>query len=334
MVLLDISPTQCVEPYVLERDAEDFSSLTFPKLSKVLRHIAAGGDTTWFAIGIRCGEQRPIALAVGRLAEQQAVLYSIYVLPSRRRQGLGTQALALWEQEASRRGASLLWARFSEAAPGRGSLERVLTAARWTEPAPNFFQLVGYPGKMARLAGAWSGVRKRVLLSQEIAYTPFDLGEADEPAIARLLAQPQAAHFDDPRKYAQSLIPDLSLALRRRSSGELVGWLIAVPGEPHIGASAGYPDRTVVRYADLYLDAGLWTTGASLGVFHHVFLRQAELYGEDSLIAYFTHPGVPQMVKFSRRRFAPIALRFDTIFECKKEVAATPVPPLIPGEGP
>jgi hypothetical protein len=185
---------------------------------------------------------------------------------------------------------------------------------------------------MARLAGAWTGVRKRVLVSQEIAYTPFALSDADEPAVARLLAQPEAAHFSDPRKYADSLIPDLSLALRRRSNGELVGWLIAVPGEAHIAPGAGYPESKVVRYADFYLDAALWTTGASLGVFHHAFLRQAELYGEDSLIAYFTHPGVPQMVDFSRRRFAPIALSFDTVFECQKEISAAPVPPLIPAE--
>jgi GNAT superfamily N-acetyltransferase len=309
------------EPYVLARDAGDFSSLTFPKLSKSLRDIAAGGDTAWFAIGVRCAEQRPIALAVGAQFGQDALLHSIYVLPSLRGQGLGARALALWEQEASRRGARRVLARFSEAAPGRGSLERLLNAAHWTEPTANFFQLVGHPGKMARRAGAWTGVRKRILVSQDIEYAPFVFSEADEPAIARLLAQPEASHFPHPRKYADSRLPELSLALRRRSGGELVGWLIAVPGQAHVAASVGCPDSTVVRYAEFYLDAALWTTGASLGVFHHVFLRQAELYGEDSLIVYFTHPGVPKMVNFSRRRFAPIALRFDTVFECRKEMS-------------
>jgi hypothetical protein len=46
------------------------------------------------------------------------------------------------------------------------------------------------------------------------------------------------------------------------------------------------------------------------------------LYGEDSLAVYCTHPGVPQMVAFSRRRFAPMALRFDAVFVCSKSIPA------------
>jgi len=308
-----------VAPYELAGDAEDFCKLTFPKLSKYLHEIAGGCETTWFAVGIRSSDARPICLAVGRVFGQEARLYSIYVLPFMRRQGLGALALAVWERQAARRGAGLLLARFSEANAGRSSLQPLLQGSGWTKPAASLFQLVGHPGKMGREGGAWVGVRKRVLLSRTIEYTPFVLKEADEPAIAHLLAQPPASCFPHPRKYADSLLPDLSLALRRRD-GELVGWLIAVPGPERVAAGVGLPHSKVVQYAEFYIDAALWTSGAALGVFHYAFLRQAELYGEDSLAVYFTHPGVPQMVTFSRRRFAPMALRFDTVFECRKEV--------------
>ncbi len=310
-----------VNPYELTGDAEDFTELTFPRLSKYLKEIAAESETAWFAVGIRSSERRPICLAIGKVFGQEALLYSIYVLPSMRRQGLSALALALWEREAAKRGAGLLLARFSEGAAGRRSLQPLLQRSGWAEPAAIHFQLVGHPGKMGREGGAWAGVRKRVLLSQQLEYAPFVLKEADEPAIARLLAQPQASCFPDPRKYADSLLPDLSLALRRRD-GELVGWLIAVPGPDRVAAGVGLPQSKVVRFAELYVDAALWTSGAALGAFYYAFLRQAELYGEDSLAVYFTHPGVPEMVAFSRRRFAPMALRFDTVFECRKEVLA------------
>ena len=316
-----VDSVACAEPYVLEGDANDFASLTFPRLSESLQELTIEGETSWFAVGIRCAEHRPIALAFGRMFGHEALLYSIHVIGSMRRLGLGTRALELWEREAALRGANLVHARFSQAAAGRRSLEKLLQRSGWTEPAASLFQLVGHPGKMAREGGAWIGVRKRVLGSQEIAYCPLSLSESDEPAIARLLAQPQASPFPHPRTYAASMLPDLSLALRRRS-GELVGWLIAVPGPERRAASLGLPDSKVVRYAEFYLDSALWTSGAGLGAFYHAFLRQAELYGEDSLAMYFTHPGVPQMVAFSSRRFAPLALRFDTVFVCTKELPA------------
>ncbi len=86
-----------------------------------------------------------------------------------------------------------------------------------------------------------------------------------------------------------------------------------------------------VYYPENYLDASLWSAGLSIGAYFHAFTRQAQRLGERSLAVYRTHPGASRMLKFTRRRFATMAERVDTVMISRKllgEAAPEPGPGL------
>jgi hypothetical protein len=211
--------------------------------------------------------------------------------------------------------------RFSERNPRRAHLEALLQSRGWCKPSLILYRLIGIAGFMARAGGAWKGVQERVLRDATVTYDPFQVTEADASDLARLLEQPEAKFFSDPCKYSGTLLPELSFAIRRH--GRLVGWLIAATARNSYSAALGAPPSTAIEYKDLYLDAALWRLGYAFGVFYHAFMRQAGLFGENSLALYTTHPGVPRMVALSRRRFAPLAIRFDSLLGCEKQVPAS-----------
>jgi GNAT superfamily N-acetyltransferase len=302
----------------LSGEAQRFAGLTFPVLAERLRQIAEAETTKWFAVG---GEHAdlPMALALGVQDGDEALLVSIQVALPLRGSCLRRRLLAAWEKETIRRGVRKVSIRFSDQNPGHARLIQLLREGGWSEPSVVLCHLLGRAGAMAREGGEWKGVRGRVLQDAALSYEPLAFTETDEDAIGRLLSQPEAKPFPDPRRFLTTHIPDLSFAIRRR--GALLGWLIAEPARAALVSSLNIPHGVVVDYKEFYLDAALWQHGYGLGAFYHAFIAQATLFGEDSLAAYLTHPGVPRMVALTRRRFAPMAIRFDTIFSCEKYVA-------------
>jgi len=288
-----------------------FARFTFKGMSDHLREIPAG----CIAVGA-WHDDRPIGLALGwRGTEDIARLVSVAVAPPHRGLGHGAALVARWESEARRLGAAWALCRFSNALPARAAFERLLAEQAWSPPKEVEYRLAGRAGAMARQGGAWLGVSGRILNSRAISYMPLTLGPDDDAAIARLLAQPGAVLLRGPLGYAEPLVHEATIAIRR--AGKLVGWIIAIPSGVEDPAAKG---AKVVEYVESYLDAALWATGAAIGGYFHAFTAQAAAYGEDSIAIYRTHPGVPQMVAFTRRRFAPMAIRWETVLGSTKEL--------------
>ena len=303
---------------LLSRPSPEFSALTFRGLS---RHLAEPNDS-YFGIGARVNEL-PVGLALGwRPGPGKAILLSVAVSPTRRRRGIGRGLVAHWEREAMRRGASRVSAHFGEDLLCRDALAGLLTTSGWHSPTETLFRVIGYAGQMGRQVDSLPGMARRLLSSGSFSYEDFRFRPEDEGAIERLVAQPDASDFPDPRSFRDRFIPETSVAIRK--NGVLVGWVIGVPPAsiPAIGRNRA--DVACVEYAVNYLDPALAHTGASIPAFTRAYRAQARLFGEDSLAIYFTHPGRPRMVAMTRRRFGPIALRMDTIFSSRKSFEASP----------
>ncbi len=299
-------------------DALRFAHLTYPVLSQHLCELSECRTQAWLAIGAERGGE-PAGLALGSLDGETALLRSIQVTGESPNSNLGQNLLAAWEREAAARGALRLRMRFSQSNPRRDELTSLLCGHGWDKPSVFLFQFVGEAGAMERQVSAWKGLRGRILPDPSITCGPLDLRPEDDAEVERMLGQPEARGFSDPRKLAPETIAEITLSVRRHR--QLVGWIIAKTGSPTLAASLKMPGRATVYYSDFYLDRPLWRTGLGIAVFVRAFRAQIALFGENSLAVYNTREDLPGMAALSRRRFAPLAIRFDTIFTSEKIIS-------------
>lgn len=299
----------------LSGDSLRFSAQTFPALARQLADL----QPPWTAIGAEAGGEA-IGLALGRTGEHAAEISSVFVRPDRRRQGVGTRLLLALEEALASRGATRACVRFSDSLPGRTALTGLLTAAGWPPPEVYALQITGRAGAMAAEGGAWAGVAGRLKAPRGFAFPPLRFEDRDDAEVERLMAQQDWGTHADPRLYREVLDPDCSVAIRAVSDGRLAGWVIAQPLEVGMGPGTRNDEAPSVYYPENYLDAALWSAGLSIGAYFHAFSRQAERHGPRSLAVYRTHPGVARMLSFSRRRFAPMAERVDTVMISRKSL--------------
>jgi GNAT superfamily N-acetyltransferase len=300
----------------LDGDRREFAALTFPSLAHQLQDL----KSPCVAVGFEA-EGAPGGLALGWLMEEGGgEVLSVSVRRELRRRGHGVALLLALEQAMAAQGVSRLQARVVEALPRYKTVERLLARTGWSALEPSSIQVVGKAGFMAAKGGAWRGVEGRLKAPSGFRFTTLDLVPRDDKAIKRLMAQPNWATHVDPRQYALTLDATCSIAIRRGI--DIVGWVIAEKDVKRLGPGTTSPDAPSVFYPENYLDETLWSLGLSIGAYFHAFSRQAEAYGPKSLAIYRTHPGAARMLAFTRRRFAPIADRIDTVMMSRKTLEA------------
>ena len=297
----------------LSGDARRFSAHTFAALGGKLADL----QPPWAGVGAEANGE-PVGLALGRTGEPAAEISSVFVKPALRRQGVGTGLLRALETALAQGGAERAFVRFSDGLPGRAAFKALLTAAGWSPPEVYAIQITGRAGAMAAQGGAWAGVARRLRAPRGFAFPPLQLEPGDDQEIDRLMAQEGWGAHADPRWYRDVFDPHCSVAIRSRSDGRMVGWVIAQRLEGGLGPGTRDETAPTIYYAENYLDAALWSAGLSIGAYFHAFSRQAEQYGPRSLAVYRTHPGVQRMLNFTRRRFAPMAERVDTVLISRK----------------
>jgi len=298
----------------LSGDARKYSSLTFPALRSHLQEVRR----PIVAMGLEAGGTAGGLALAGLSGDGAAEALSISVRPDLRRRGHGAQLLATLEEQLALEGVRRVSGRFADALPGLPALQALLARAGWSAPEPYSVQVTGRAGAMAAEGGAWAGVAGRLKAPRRFDFQSLVLTPADDAAIERLMRQEHWGTHLDPRRFLDTLDPGCSIAIRRGEA--LVGWVITETGAARLGPGTTDPEAVSVYYPENYLDEALWSAGLSIGAYFHAFSRQAALYGPRSLAIYRTHPGAGRMLAFTRRRFAPMADRVDTIFSSSKAI--------------
>lgn len=296
---------------VLKGDARFFAPFTFGRLGTCLHAI----PDHMVAVGvIVAGRPAGLALGTAERGQGRCELLSIAVTLAMRGQGLGTRLLEAWQAEARSRGATDFHASFNESLPTRAAFEALMAGAGWSAPAESGVVVVGRVGKMADQVGTWRAIAGRLSETQSYSFEPVDLGPADVEAVERYLADPDAADMWGPIRQAAQLAHDFSVLVRR--DGRLVGWLLATESQRTLlDPDAPCADKPAIRYLEAFLDPAYWHSGIMIAAYYHCYSKQAERLGRDSVAIYYTSRETrPRMVALTRRRFAPLAERVETLF--------------------
>ncbi|MGD9478623.1 GNAT family N-acetyltransferase [Shinella sp. G-2] len=291
---------------VLTGNGTLFAGFTFARF----RHALAAMDSSVIAIGAIVGGH-PAGLALGTCRKGEgAELLSVAVAPAVRRSGIGLALIETWREEATRRGSAVMIARYTDTNTGSAAFEALVRRAAWSEPVEDGLMVTGRAGAMADVVGAWRAIGGRLAQPGLYEYAPVELTDADRARIANYLAQPVAVDMLGPAALSDRTSPAFSTLIRRE--GVLVGWVLASEMADHS-----------IRYEEAFLDPVYWHSGIAIGAYHHCYARQACLLGRDSIATYYTNSTRPRMVALTRRRFAPIADRIDTILAVRSTGRAT-----------
>lgn len=298
----------------LQGNASLFSQLTFPRLRPRMAKL----PPHWFAIGaVLAG--LPVGLALGFVDDEgQAELVSLVVATTHRRKGLGKLLLETWMADALGRGAFSMSVRFVERGERREALCALLARAGWTPPVEDGLFVLGRAGPMVRAVGSWAPVSEKLTKQSVYSFDPLCLTAADLQRVKDLLSFDDAAQMQGPWRLWPRLEPKVSCLVRRQ--GELVGWVLAGPSSERwqtlsgLETLNGTPTEPLIEYFEAFLDPSYWHTAIAVGAYFHCYRKQVELFGPQSLALYYTDTSRPRMVHLTRRRFAPIADRVETIF--------------------
>lgn len=283
-------------------NAAAFATLTYPALRQTLLPLRA----THRAVGAYDGD-RPIGLALAAIDKPEANVLSVFVGRAYRNRGVGRALIAAITREVIQSGNISISALIVGSNPSRPALDKALTAVGW--PSLTFSQLnvAGRARSMAETGQGWTG-GKRLLDRDDTTFSPWSsLGEADRVAIEALQQQPEAWFSGNPFRYSRTLVPELSVIVRR--AGKAIGWIIACPGRSPL---ADEPDTPTIDYQSSYIDADLRQSGILLAGYWHAFTRLAETYGPESIARYWAYGD--RMIRISRNRFAPIALLAEEVW--------------------
>lgn len=306
LVQADVSPASRTSFVVLKDNATLFAGLTFPRLRPWLDALPKG----IIAVGaISMG--RPVGLAMGEVKPNAvADLFSIAVASPMRRQGIGCGLLLEWQKQVALHGAVKSRVNYPTTLKSREGLEGLLAKTGWSSPQEDGFIVTGRAGVMVDAARQWPGVSGRLADLSAYTFEPVTLTSDDVTSVNAYCARPDFVDMFGPLNDAVPFDDDLSLIIRRH--GVLVGWLLAIREKAYRGAHAVSPtSQPTVRYLEAYLDPAYWHSGVMIGAYFHCYQKQALLFGPDSVAVYYTNQNLPRMVALTRRRFAPIADRFE-----------------------
>ncbi|TWD50749.1 hypothetical protein FB480_106140 [Agrobacterium vitis] len=318
----DISPASDTLFVLLKNNAALFAGLTFSRLRPWLNALPNG----IIAVGAIC-MGRPVGLAIGELKPGNlADLFSIAVALPMRRQNIGRGLLLEWQRQAALQGAVKLRVNYPSTLKSKDGLAALLAKTGWSSPKEDGFIVTGRVGAMVEAVSQWPGIRGRLAELSAYTFDPVTLTSDDRLAVNAYCARPDFIDMFGPLNPALPYDHDLSLIIRRQ--GLLVGWLLAIREETYRGAHAVSQTETpMVRYLEAYLDPAYWHSGVMIRAYFQCYQKQAQLFGPESVAIYYTNQNLPRMVALTRRRFAPIADRFE-ISLCATQ-SVTPVTPTL-----
>jgi GNAT superfamily N-acetyltransferase len=286
----------------------EFAGMTFPLFRPALEnsHPAA------IAVGARVhGRAAALGLAVQRDADR-AELLSLYVKPSFRQRGFGTELLRAVEIAAKERGCAQLDAIYTSDSRRSDLIGGFLSKNGWSEPKPRM--LVCRAGKKI-LEAPWIE-RYRLPSDFQIASWSDVTPEEREDLRRRRDRIPATLFPLDWEQEHYPLEPLNSILIRQH--GSLIGWLLT-----HRVA----PDT--IRYTCAFVSADLQRQAIGLGLMIAGIERQLAVLGPESYGIWATPFRYAAMSAFIQRRMKPwldeLRISSETRITLTANDAAVPV---------
>lgn len=276
--------------------ANSYKNLTFPLYRNLLYEL----DNNKSMIAIAASEQeQPLGLAIAEVHPQKrsAQIYSIYVEPSHRSHGIGTDLLTQLEAEIGFRAGRTIEMVYTIDKPTTPALERLLEKCRWASPQPRMLLCNGNVEKV--MEASW--MKKYSHLPEGYSIFPWtEITEPERNAIKKLQEeQPWIPEDLVPFDHEKGLEPLNSLGLRYQ--GQVVGWVIN---------HRTYPDT--IRYTCSFVRKDLQKMGRIISL----YAEAAKLQKEAGIPrGMWTVPMKHEaMVNFVRQRWLP---HLDSVVQTK-----------------
>lgn len=264
-----------------------YQSFTFPAFRPKLLNYQFGGSTLAVAA---TSSQEPLGLAMAEIQpNSHAEILSIFVTPSRRNQGIGTNLLDYLLDELKQRACKFVKLVYVTGKPTTPALERILNKFKWTSPQARM--LVAKCELSDALKVPW--LQKEYRLPQEFIIFPWqDIKIQERIALQKQLERESWIPSDlNPLKHEKNSEPLNSLGLRYQD--EVVGWVITHRLSP-----------TTIRYSCSYMRPELQKIGRILPLYAKSIKNQAAR--PDISQAIWTVPyAFPSMICFVKKRMAP-----------------------------
>ena len=222
-------------------------------------------------------------------------LYSFYVDPAYRKQGIG-RSLFLFFQDVllHQKKVGSIGCEFDQSLPECAAFEKILLAAGWPQP---YFYLLRCFFDMSQFNPPWFG--KKLLLPAEVEIFPWEqLTEKDKKNIKNKQAQGWFHSYLNP---FQGKIPIEELnSLGMRFQGNLIGWCITHRVE-----------KDLIRYTSLYTDPVFQGRAWGIALLQKSLEIQIEKSQTWALFDAQVKEIDPTWVQFIKKRLLPYAQKVE-----------------------
>ncbi len=276
--------------------AERYEDLTYPAYRHWL--LTVSEDSSWIALGMEM-QGNPVGLILAQdyftetpPQKKCAEIWSLFVVPEHRQNGIGSTLLASMEDELGCRGCEEISLGYLDN-PNQPTLEKMLEQAHWEKPVATALICYATTEKLRKLSILRNFEQLSAKLPARYALFPWSgLTQVEITAIkARMEVDPLIKRFN-PFVEIQKLEPLNSLGLRYKS--EIVGWMIT-----HRIA----PDT--IRYTTMFVDPTFQPLSRSLIMLAAAINRQCQAIPEIPKATCRVDIDNVAMVNFVRHHLAP-----------------------------
>ena len=275
-----------------------YQPLTYPLFRPRLQSLKVQDSTVAIAAS---DAGKPIGLAVAEIQpdRQSAEVLSIFVVPTYRRQGVGTNLLTRLEQELVLQGCKNAEFFYTTGQPTTLAVENLLQKCHWTPPQPE--RLVCKSSYEKMVEASW------MKLKLPTSYTIFPWQEITPQERIAIQQQQEESPWIPPDlipfDHEENFEPLISLGLRYK--GQVVGWMLT-----HRLA----PDT--IRYTCSFVRYDLQKMGRIIPLYVEAIKTQAAAKIPYAVWAVpFDHN---YMAHFVRKRMAPYLVSLEEHKRCFK----------------
>jgi GNAT superfamily N-acetyltransferase len=264
--------------------AVPFAGMTYPHFVPALLAVAPDGP----GIAIGATDPQPCGLVLVQVHGADALVRSVLVKATHRKQGIGTLLLKAAEEAARARGATHLSGTYPAGKDATPAVERVLAKCGWDAPTPSMY-LYTLPIETAAAprTALWLQPRDWPAGFELVQLTEVPREALDEVAgrVESGEVPASVSPFLDP----DAIAPDLSFALMK--DGRMGAWAVI------------HRVNGVYRCTALYADPKAVPPGVGLQLLGRTYWQWLELVdgGDPSPVSFGIHAANPFLRVFQRR---------------------------------
>ena len=274
-----------------------FQGMTFPSFHHLLDRIET--EEAIFAYTASYSDQ-PAALIVGEISAQDktAEILSIFVEPSHRCRGVGTELVRYLDDQLRARGCPSISLKYISGKPTNDAFERMLQKCLWSEPEVQEIVCKGHVNNGIQMP--W--VTRNNYFDD--SYHMFPWRKITDEEISSIQRQRDIIPGDlYPLQYNHNMEEINSFGLRYQ--GEVVGWLISHRISPD-----------TIRYTCSFIRQDLQKIGRNLGLMAEAIKRQHQ--AQVPYIIWTTPIHHQGMVEFTKKRISPYLIYLREIKKSHK----------------